>query len=257
MFNNIHDREKGTHEFNGFFRGEVLKNDDPKKAGRVKIHVFGVYDNMPVEHLPWAILADPMMGGLKDNGGIFVPEVGSHVFVFFEQGDHEKPVYFAGAPAIQDGEPDTPSESREEGEYPYNKVFKTKAGISFEIDDTEDAIRFKFKHPSGNQMEIDNDGNKSETIVGDSEKNIEGDKTETVSGDVTESIEGDKTIDSDSDITITANGDGTFSVSGGITINADGSVSISGSDVSISGDSAVSIDGGAQVTIEGAIVNIN
>lgn len=233
MFNHITDREKATHNFPGFYRGEVLRNDDPKKAGRVKIRVFSVYDNIAEDTIPWAIMADPMMGGLSNNGGIFVPEVGSHVFVFFEHESHMAPVYFAGAPAIQNGEPDVPKESREEGEYPYNKVFKTKQGITFEVDDTDGAIRFKFKHPSGNESLTDNDGNKTETIVGDNSQTIQGDNTETIEGSMTVEVNKDQTFTVNGNVTIDSSGNMTLTSSGPMTIESSSTVNISGAIVNI------------------------
>ena len=184
MFNHINDRETPNFKFDGFYRGKVVDNNDPKQAGRIKIEVFGVFDGLNADHLPWAVMADPLMGGLGDNGSIFVPNMDSHVFLFFEGGDHRHPVYFAGAPAIQDGEPDAPSESREEGEYPNNKVFKTKAGITIEMDDSENSVRFKVKHPSGTNFEVDNDGDYTIEISGDGTFTINGQYSLDASGEV-------------------------------------------------------------------------
>ena len=242
MFNNISDRESQTFDFNGFYRGVVVENNDPKQAGRIKVNVFGVFDNIPVDNIPWAIMADPFMGGLGDNGSSFIPEIDSHVFVFFENGDHEEPVYFAGAPAIKDGEPDLPLESREEGEYPHNKVFKTKRGSYIEFDDTEDAVRIKIHHPSGTNREIDNDGNVVETIVGDETVNFDGDKIESIGGDFSNDTSGDINVSSGGGTTIDVGADGTITVNGDMTIDANGNINITG---------------GGVITIEGALVNIN
>ena len=266
MFNNISDRESQTFDFNGFYRGVVVENNDPKQAGRIKVNVFGVFDNIPVDNIPWAIMADPFMGGLGDNGSSFIPEIDSHVFVFFENGDHEEPVYFAGAPAIKDGEPDLPLESREEGEYPHNKVFKTKRGSYIEFDDTEDAVRIKIHHPSGTNREIDNDGNVIETIVGDETVNFDGDRTESIEGNSTESIEGDKSESVEGDKSESIGGDfsndtsGDINVSSGggttIDVGADGTITVNG-DMTIDANGNVNITGGGVITIEGALVNIN
>lgn len=91
------------------YRGVVEDNDDPEKAGRIKVRILGIHsDNsayVETKHLPWAIPATSlnMSGGGTRNIGISnVPSIGSHVFIFFESGDHNYPVYFAGAPAIED-----------------------------------------------------------------------------------------------------------------------------------------------------------
>jgi len=90
------------------YRGVVENVDDPEKAGRVQIRVMGVHSDNPkyveTQHLPWAIPASNlhMGGGLRNIGSYKVPDIGSHVFIFFEAGDHNFPVYFATAPAIED-----------------------------------------------------------------------------------------------------------------------------------------------------------
>lgn len=68
--------------------GFVEDNDDPKKLGRVRIRVMDVFDNIPVEDIPWA---QPW----KDlNGNTFnVPEKGKVVMVVFDQGDQNRPEF--------------------------------------------------------------------------------------------------------------------------------------------------------------------
>lgn len=193
MFNNAVDREKFDSKFNGFYRGEVVDVNDPLKAGRIKVRVFSVFDDIPVSVLPWAAYADPLMGG-KDNGSLIVPQLNSHVYVFFEGGDHRYPVYFAGSPAIRNDVPDAPSESQ--ANYPNNKVIKTQSGIVIEMDDTEGAVRFKIKHPSGTSMEINNDGDVVDVVEGEHTISISDDGTITIGGNATINVTGDTNITS-------------------------------------------------------------
>jgi hypothetical protein len=121
-----------THKFSDIYKGIVVDNKDPRDIGRVKVHVPGVYPDFDNEDqhisksaLPWA---QPMLslfnsGGdnLKsfsreeenyENGyqynktgtsGIYtVPGQGSHVYVFFENGDHMHPVYMGADPNESD-----------------------------------------------------------------------------------------------------------------------------------------------------------
>lgn len=95
-------------EFPHIYRGVVEDNNDPVKAGRIRIRILGIHsDNLkyvPTDTLPWAIPATSIGldgGGLRNIGQYKVPDIGSHLFVFFEGGDHNFPVYFAGAPAIE------------------------------------------------------------------------------------------------------------------------------------------------------------
>lgn len=68
--------------------GIVEDNDDPKKLGRCRIRVVDIYDEIPVEDIPWA-------SPWKDlNGNEFnVPEKGKVVTVIFDAGNLYKPEY--------------------------------------------------------------------------------------------------------------------------------------------------------------------
>lgn len=207
--------------FDGFYRAIVIDNNDPKEAGRVKVKVFPMFNGVSNSDLPWAIPADPSFGGISNRGSINVPDINSHVFVFFENGDHRFPVYFAGAPAIENGEPDVPTLSRKDDgtvqsinsnlssnvptasggswnepssaynpSYPNNRVFRSKNGVIIEIDDTDGNVRFHIYHPSGTRTEIDNSGNKVEhvnatkttVVVGDDNIEVKGKHDMTVNG---------------------------------------------------------------------------
>lgn len=107
-----------TQVFNGIYRGFVTWNDDPAVKGRIKIFVPGVYSDIysdKPEMLPWASPAMSSFGGNsinpnadidkllnKETGWASAPhmgnvETGAQVWVFFERGDINFPVYFAFA----------------------------------------------------------------------------------------------------------------------------------------------------------------
>lgn len=185
-------------KYNGMYRGVVVDNNDPTKSGMVRVRVFPMFAEVSYNVLPWAIYADSSMGGLANNGSIMVPEVDSHVFVFFENGDHRHPVYFASSPCIQSDVPDVPTLSRESDQtvtdinnnaekavstadgstwdepdssynavYPNNKVIRTNGGITIELDDSTGAERIHIYHPSGSRTEINATGDKVEHTMGD------------------------------------------------------------------------------------------
>ena len=70
------------------FIGVVEDNQDPKKLGRCKCRVLNVFDDIPVEDIPWA-------SPWKDlNGNSFLlPEKGKVVSVVFDEGNQYKPEY--------------------------------------------------------------------------------------------------------------------------------------------------------------------
>lgn len=74
--------------FNKTYLGVVEDNLDPKRLGRVKVRVMNVFDDIPLEDIPWA---NPW----KDlNGSEFnVPEKGKVVLVVFDQGKQTHPEF--------------------------------------------------------------------------------------------------------------------------------------------------------------------
>ena len=161
------DIEKRENKVHGIKRGRVIDVDDPYKAGRVKVDVFSVFDDFNESDIPWAQYADPFMGGSENKGGLFVPDKGDLVWVFFEESDPRQPVYFAGAPA----KPHLPS--NKDKDYPKTKVYKTSTGHYLEITDdghiqlyhsSGNNIEFtsediKLKHQSGSVLSMDDTGN--------------------------------------------------------------------------------------------------
>jgi hypothetical protein len=68
--------------------GIVQDNQDPKKLGRVKIRVVGVFDQMELKDIPWATPWKDLNGN-----GFNVPEVGKVLTVIFDSGNEYKPEY--------------------------------------------------------------------------------------------------------------------------------------------------------------------
>lgn len=80
----------------GMYRGVIEYNLDPLGRGRAKVRVPQVHvteQSIETQDIPWA---EPihLMGGLHDSGSFLVPPVGSTVWVSFEQGDTQYPIYF-------------------------------------------------------------------------------------------------------------------------------------------------------------------
>ncbi|HJZ65006.1 MAG TPA: phage baseplate assembly protein V [Candidatus Acidoferrum sp.] len=75
-------------KFYGKFRGTVLNNVDPMQMGRIQVIVPDVSAVAPSS---WAMPCVPIAG--KQMGSYFVPQIGSGVWVEFEQGDPDYPVW--------------------------------------------------------------------------------------------------------------------------------------------------------------------
>jgi uncharacterized protein involved in type VI secretion and phage assembly len=77
-----------SSKFYGKYRGNVLNNIDPMQMGRLQIQVPDVTGLLPAT---WAMPCMPMAG--VQNGMFVVPMIGSGVWVEFEQGDIDHPIW--------------------------------------------------------------------------------------------------------------------------------------------------------------------
>jgi uncharacterized protein involved in type VI secretion and phage assembly len=77
-----------SKKFYGKYRGTVLQNQDPQQIGRIQVIVPDVSALLPTS---WAMPCVPIAG--KQAGSYFVPQIGSGVWVEFEQGDPDYPIW--------------------------------------------------------------------------------------------------------------------------------------------------------------------
>jgi len=150
-------------KFAGHYRATVIDNADPYFLGRVKVRVYPMFNGMAEGGLPWATPALPMFTGAGSGFGNFVvPEVGSEVFVFFENQDPYQPVIFAEAQTRTMGLPADRKTDAEPESYPFIKVKRTKNSIQIKIndylDEEVDNRDIRVDHPSGSWVEFYPDG---------------------------------------------------------------------------------------------------
>ena len=74
--------------FYGKYRGTVVTNVDPMQLGRIQVIVPDVSSLIPST---WAMPCFPIAG--KQMGAYVIPQVGSGVWVEFEQGDPDHPIW--------------------------------------------------------------------------------------------------------------------------------------------------------------------
>ena len=139
-----------------WFLGEVVDvENDPKQLGRVKVKIFGVYDNIETDELPWAQIVVPITQGVHEGKGQYLGILeGTQVFGMFLDGkDSQLPMVIGTVPKEGDENP------RAKANYPHNKIYQTERGHYKEYDDTKDNERIREQHSSGTYYEIDKDGN--------------------------------------------------------------------------------------------------
>ncbi|GKS56843.1 baseplate assembly protein [Nitrospira sp.] len=82
------DTEKIPNKFYGKFRGTVLNNIDPMQMGRLQVQVPDVAGLVPTS---WAMPCFPLSG--KQMGMWAIPQIGAGVWVEFEQGNPDYPIW--------------------------------------------------------------------------------------------------------------------------------------------------------------------
>ena len=81
----------GQTKFYGKYRGTVMENVDPLQTGRLLVQVPDVSNVLPST---WALPCLPFTG--LQSGFFAVPEIGSQVWVEFEQGNPDYPIWVGG-----------------------------------------------------------------------------------------------------------------------------------------------------------------
>jgi uncharacterized protein involved in type VI secretion and phage assembly len=128
----------------GKFRGVVVDNNDPNQLGRLTARVPDVFGD---ETSGWALPATPYAG---DGVGLYlIPPVGASVWIEFEHGDPEYPIwsgcFWAGGEV-----PASPAS-------PNVKVLKTPAG-TITINDTSGAAGITIETADGKKIVLDSGG---------------------------------------------------------------------------------------------------
>lgn len=77
------------------YLGEIVDINDPLKKGRARVRVFGVFDEIPIDDIPWAIQNNDASFGNGGNGIISIPKLGEVVTVDFDSDNYYRLVYNA------------------------------------------------------------------------------------------------------------------------------------------------------------------
>lgn len=123
----------------GKYRGTVVNNDDPKKMGRLRLRVPNALG--PNVVTGWATACIPY-GGADQQGCLFIPPLGAGVWVEFEGGDREFPIWSGAYISRPDGSTEAPKPNNADGstgeigsDPASRKTIKTAAGHTIQFDD--------------------------------------------------------------------------------------------------------------------------
>jgi hypothetical protein len=136
------DLARHVNKYYGKYSGDVTDNTDADQVGKIKVKVQSVFGTDMV------VTARPCL----PYGHFFVPAVGSKVWVEFEAGDPNYPIwvgtwYPAGS---------TPPQAAVSP--PDNRVIQTASGHTIEIMDKDGAEKIVIKHKGNSFISIDKDG---------------------------------------------------------------------------------------------------
>lgn len=219
------------HRYFGKYRGYVHRVDDPLGLGRIMVIVPRVLGDTPTG---WALPCSPYAG--PDQGLYVVPDVGSGVWVEFEEGDLSSPIWSGmwwGSPKASDvGQADsTAREHRTDPEVPQHnhpretavpgvRILKSSLGHQIVLDDRPDTARIEIEDSVGNRLILSkeglielvsnkrtvNKGNLGEKVDQNLSVDVGRNHDETVGGKHTRSVKGDVTLSYGGDLDESARG---------------------------------------------------
>ncbi|MFW1503711.1 phage baseplate assembly protein V [Vibrio parahaemolyticus] len=186
----------------------VVSVQDPEKQMRVQVRVFGVFDDVPDDKLPWATYKLPV--GARVGQGDFTPvQTGDLVWVDFPYYTHgRKDTRITGsAHHNPDGIPNLPPEAFEgEGRYQHKRSHKEPKpspqgyheskvyilhGMMFEVE--KDSVYRVTHMPTGTAFEFDVRGHSILHVEGDSHHSTTGDMENHAGGNINNEAGGNLT----------------------------------------------------------------
>ncbi|MCP4142900.1 MAG: VgrG-related protein [Chloroflexi bacterium] len=242
------------NKVDGVVVGVITNINDPQKLGRVQVK----YPWMPKYKgaelgSNWARVAS--MGGGKDRGILFMPEVDDEVLVAFENGDVNYP-YVVG---VLWNKKDKPPEGAIVGGKVNQRIIQSRSGHVIVLDDTQGKEMISITDKTGkNSIEIDSKTNAM---------------TFKTTGDFTIDAGGKLTIKSKQDMMIQSMAKAGISASTNLNLEAKtganmkagtsqvdlqaAGAAVKGTTVDIQANAKASVKGSAMVEIQGGMVKIN
>lgn len=238
--------EKVDCRFYGKYRGFVVDNADPEKLGRLTLRVPSLLG--PDVVTGWALPCVPY-GGAVNQGFLFVPEKEAGVWVEFEEGDLEFPIWTGTFWSKPSGDSELPKPNNDQGKEdpskedsspqdpPTRKIIKTGAKHSIQFEDAADK-----------EMVMLLDGKHNHVITLD-KKGIT----------ITEGVKHYVILMNDKGITMT-DGQNQHSITlaeKAVTIDSKADVNINGDKIVITAKGELTITAGGELTAKGSKILLN
>jgi uncharacterized protein involved in type VI secretion and phage assembly len=225
------------------YRGIVVDNADPEQLGRLKVRVPNLLG--PNVVTGWAMPCVPY-GGDMNQGFFFIPEVGAGVWVEFEQGNLEYPIWVGTFWSKPGGDNEVPKPNDSEGveqgsvqEPPTRKIIKTVKGHTLQFEDADGAESITIVEAVNQHVIIMNqegiqiiDGANSNEVVMDSNGIV-----------VTDANGNTATMDASGTKIEDANGNRMVMESAGVTIESATDVNIKGVNITIEAQAKFALTG--------------
>jgi uncharacterized protein involved in type VI secretion and phage assembly len=155
--------EKVERRYYGKYRGFVVDNADPANLGRLKLKIPSVLGSDVVTG--WAMACAPF-GGIANQGFLFIPERDTGVWVEFEEGDLEFPIWVGTFWSKPGDESELPRPNNADGteqgivQDPITcKIIKTKKGHTLQFEDADDGEMITLREgKKGHVLTMDQNG---------------------------------------------------------------------------------------------------
>jgi uncharacterized protein involved in type VI secretion and phage assembly len=141
--------QQNQQRYYGKYRAFVDDNKDPEQRGRLKLRIPSVLGKAISG---WALPCLPF-GGLQNQGWFMIPEVDAQVWVEFEEGNIDCPIWTG---VFWQKDVSIPKEAAKEE--PTTRVIRTPSGHVLQFDDAEGKEQFRLHHPANAEMTIDSQG---------------------------------------------------------------------------------------------------
>ena len=160
--------DRTEHQYFGKYRGVVVSNRDPLQLGRLKVRVPSVLMDDPSTPdsnesvTDWAYPCVPC-GGASEQGFFFIPDEGSQVWVEFEEGNLDHPIWVGTFWARPNQTNQVPTRAQDmagttDNLQPQRRVLKTSSGHVLEFCDIQGKETINLQHKDGALVNLDEKG---------------------------------------------------------------------------------------------------